>query len=479
MAGAQPHPEYTHTEGRLVDRKSRFSLRLETGIAILLGTFITGVASAAITADEANDVCPSSADPCFIAQTVNVVPGSTLDFGTRTVHLNGGGQLNIGNGSATLSCGELVADAWSNGPRIKVKSSGQGGTLEVVARRGCSGDPAVACRGDSECADAGLGICSAGTGNITISGNVRGEGDPAASVSFLAYESFSSTGVINLRNGGSTPNQTDGGNLEITAEAGSVTVSKRIELNGGGSARGGDLFIQAGGDIIVGDEIDATGGDSGGGTISLAAGGNISVNSDLRVRADLGEGIGGSISLDASGDITLTGVAATNRTILDADGHASSGEFGSGGEVMLSARGKITVNDHVLLRANGVAAGSEGGVIEITACDLEVQDGAEFQATGEEGGALDLTGADAITVRTYSYLAATGQSAGDDGSIRLITRSFGHCANDPSTSCTVNSDCTVGCNAYECLENPDTEGTLAQFDQVPEMIEVVSLPACE
>jgi hypothetical protein len=428
-------------------------------------------------ADSADDVCASTANPCQITSEVTVDDGAILDFGIRTVRLSSGGQLDVGSGSATVRCGTFDALASTTKPRLKVKSGGQGGSITIVARRGCSANPSLWCTDDATCAAASAGTCSAGSGNITLAGNVHGEGDPAADVSFVAAGSFTSTGNIILRRAVGTSPTGHGGTLEIAARTGNVQIQNTIDLSGGSEAYGGRLTVDAGGTLSVTALIDATGGNDGGGSIDLRAEDDLNVQADLRVDSTSGEGVGGDISLDAGGDLTVTGSAAA-QTLLDAEGHASGGEASQGGEISLTAAGHLTLNDHVRLRANApnLEEGSTGGHIEIAACQVDILAGANVEARGEEGGTVEMRGFESIFVDQASSVDATG--AFDDGEIALVTGALGHCVNNPAIGCTANSDCTVGCTSYECLENPDTEGTFAQFDPPPEVREEPSLRPC-
>jgi len=430
-----------------------------------------------LAAGSANEICPPTANPCEITSVVSVDDGAVLDFGVRSVRLSGNGQLDVGSGRATLRCGHFDALASATQPRLKVKSGGKGGSMTVEARRGCSGNSSIACQDHAECAAVSAGTCSAGSGNIVLAGNVRGEGDPAADVSFIATGSFTSTGKIILERAIAASPIAHGGTLEIVARTGGVQIHDTIDLSGGSEAYGGRLSAESAGDLSVTALVDATGGADGGGIIDLRAGGDIDVQADLRVDSTSGEGVGGSISLDAGGDLTVTGSAGA-QTLLDAEGHASAGEASHGGQLTLGARGRLTLNDHVRLRANApnLEEGSAGGEIELSACDVDVRAGAALEAHGEEGGTVQIRGVESIVVASASTVDASGAS--DDGEIELVTGAFGHCEHDPAIVCTANSDCTVGCTSYECLENPDTGGTLAQFSPAPAMSEDPSLKPC-
>lgn len=110
----------------------------------------------------ADEVCPPSADPCIITQPVVIADGATLDFGTRAVRIEAGGQLDIGAGTATVRCGSFSSET---GTAIGLKmraptAAGEtvGGNLTVEAMRTCAADPDNLCTRDVDC---DFGACAA------------------------------------------------------------------------------------------------------------------------------------------------------------------------------------------------------------------------------------------------------------------------------------------------------------------------------
>jgi hypothetical protein len=446
------------------------------GAMLVLG--LSSATASAATVSTANQICVATANPCNITQAYDVVPGSTLDFGTRAVRITSNGSLDFGLGPSQLVCGDLYVGSPGSTTRITVKNSGVGGQVKLRARRGCSGNAALSCLSNADCP--GAGTCSLGTGNVLIEGRIRGEGSPGATVTIVAANNLEMAAVVNVENGGATPATASGGALDLRAETGSVvlTSTSGLNLGGGASAQGGTLEVEAGNDVTVAGDVDAKGGDDGGGTIEIKAGDDVTVSADLRARCDLGEGIGGAIAIHADGDVTIAGTSSLNRAIVDADGHSSNGEYGSGGSIEIGARGVLTVGAHALLSANGVDAGSEAGVIDLGACTLRVLDQAEILAEGHDGGRVELEGEGAIEVQAAASISAVGDGGGSGGGISLVTASLGVCSNDPGVHCTVDSQCTVGCNQYECEVNPDTHDTFDQFDPLPTIVESPTTAPC-
>lgn len=410
---------------------------------------------ATIIADHANDVCSPTANPCYVTDTVRIVTGSSLDFGTRTVHLKNGGQLDFANGQATVLCGNLIVDAWGNGARIKLHETVGGGSVggraTIKARGSCSKSAAVACLSNDTCAAANAGACTVATGTVTLNDNVLGNANPAGRLAFEAYKAFASSQVINLSNGGSNASDVDGGELQVAVVTGSATLGGRLELDGGANAAGGSLTVSAGTDILLNESVNASGGDGGGGTISLDAGRDLRINEDVNARSDGGEGIGGEVTAQARGDVVLTGKSVTNYTVIDTKGHASGSEAGSGGTLDFDAGDAITLGAYVRLRASGPAPDGDGGTIKLWGCSVSIGSTDVLDATGDNGGQIHVIGRASIVVSSAGDVDATG-GAGDDGEIVLRTR-----------------DVTP--------TNPSTGGSQAQFTPPPQIVEDASLAA--
>jgi hypothetical protein len=97
---------------------------LVVGVLALIGA---GDARAAIVADTANDICGPAIDPCNITQEVDVVSGSILDFGTRTVNVSGNGIIDAGSGTARLRAGRFTVQVSATG--IRLNDGALGGLL--------------------------------------------------------------------------------------------------------------------------------------------------------------------------------------------------------------------------------------------------------------------------------------------------------------------------------------------------------------
>jgi hypothetical protein len=393
-----------------------------------------------------------------------------------------GGALDFGNTTGTLLCGHFDADPWGGGIRIQVRKNVGGmvgGSATIVARGRCSGDATAPCMNDADCEAGQDGVCTAATGTMTIDDNVRGDADPAGRLTLIAYGDITTNDVINLNNGGPSPGEVGGGSVELRSETGDVTINERIDVNGGVDAQGGRVSIAAGGDIAINEWINATGGHGGGGSVSLRAGGDVWINADVNARSDVGEGVGGEVRVEAEGSITVTGTSSTSFTTVDTKGHASDGYAGSGGEQIYDAEGDVSIGPYARLRTDAAADASDGGTLGINACAVAIDATSILDATGFSGGQVEITGRGSVTIGSSSTVDAGSNPDGALGEIRVTVRQFGTCSNNPTIHCLVNSDCTIGCQTGQCQNvNPNTGGTLAQFDPAPQIAEDGALPAC-
>ena len=86
-------------------------------LAVLSCIALPTQAFAVFTADE---ICAPTDDPCVISCSISVNSGAYLDFGLRSVEIVSNGQLDLGNGEATLLCGSFSAEG-ATSPGIKAR----------------------------------------------------------------------------------------------------------------------------------------------------------------------------------------------------------------------------------------------------------------------------------------------------------------------------------------------------------------------
>jgi hypothetical protein len=365
---------------------------------------------------------------------------------------------SLGGGGEHLADGARVAIATTGGSilvggdiLLRGQSDGAGGDLRLRAARNVHVTRPV---------DASGGASGGGSIRIlagddiivtrTLDVESRGGGGPGGEISFAAGED-SLGGVVT---GGSLG--IDDGILKLDASS-----------SGDSDEDGGSLVASARGDVVIADgatirasaAVETTG---SGGSIDLAAdGGDVMLEAPVTAQSGGDGGDGGRLSA-AGGDVT---VAATADLTLDGTD--------VGGELSMLADGIYAQASTVL--ANGTGPSSTGGDVAVEACDVSLGDGSRLEANGATGGSSELTGRDAVTVSASSRVEATGSG----GRIELVTRTFGHCSNDPGRSCHSAAECTVGCSTGQCLDvNPDTGGTTTQFDPAPGFVAAPALAAC-
>ncbi|NER35401.1 MAG: CHAT domain-containing protein [Oscillatoria sp. SIO1A7] len=117
---------------------------------------------------------------------------------------------------------------------------------------------------------------------------------------------------------------TAGGNIVSSADNGSHYILARSRTEG----NGGEVRLQAGGDIVIPNAIQTAAVNGNGGSVSLSSNNSVTINNVITYS---GLGDGGSISITALSDIEF--------------GELFSGAFaGNGGDITLTTGGKITVN---------------------------------------------------------------------------------------------------------------------------------------
>lgn len=414
--------------------------------AVAVVSACPGFAQAQIIANLADDVCAPSENPCVITETVLLQQNATLDFGTRDVVVNTGGVLEFGANSAVVLCGNFTM---SVGTTIGIDANAGGGgsviggSVRIAARRACSANPTVPCLRDFTCTSLSLGTCSVGTGNMVVNGRLVGSAELAASVDLAAAGDLSILQPINIDG---TTLDSDGGDVELEAVAGTLAINAKISATGGGFSAGGTVTGAAGADILVSDVIDLDGGESDGGALALSADRDVFVSADLQLSSKNLDGFGGTLEIDAGRDLVIVGGSAANRLVVAANGNASSeasggdggtqdytagrditiGPFvrlesngarpdGFGEDITADAGGSITIDGVVQTKARGGQGG--GGIIEIAFDgNLDVGATALFDATGSESGAgaVEILGGGDLTYAGSTDVTATnGGTAGE------------------------------------------------------------------
>lgn len=423
-------------------RRTRVPLRLVVSLAALAATFAPALSFAAIVADSASDVCPPAADPCVVDQEVDVVDGSILDFGTRTVRVEGVGFFESGSGTAAISCGRFEANVAGNAIRSRetLAAGTSGGVVTIAALRRCSADNARTCLRHIDCSAFGAGSCSVGDGSIVLDGRILGSADLAARVTLRGAGDVS---VLDTATVAGTSTFSDGGGLTVESGEGSVTIAAALDLTSGGDGTGGDLTLLAGLDIVVNAVIRATGGDFDGGSVTMDAGRDITITEDVLANSTSGSGFGGEIDVSAGRDLAIVGGGSANRLNLNTDGHQSADNFaGDGGLQGYAAERHLSVSRYVRFDSNGsppdgfgdsisFAAGGDfffegiavsgtkgglggGGFVEVQAeGDAEFTSTSLLDARGSGGGGGDIV----LDVGGALVFAGSAEAGGGNGGL--------------------------------------------------------------
>ena len=380
---------------------------------VLVAAVVVGNARAAIVADSADDICGPSADPCSITQEIDVVTGSILDFGTRSVIVSGNGLIDVGAGTARIRAGRFSVQVTGTG--IRLNAAALGGLLTVEAYRKCSLDPGLRCLTDLACQAAGAGQCAAGSGQIDLQGKTLGNAELPGGLVVRAGGDVRVGQRIQV-NGNTL--LSDGGVIDIDA-GGSLLLDAPVEANSGGEGTGGEITLRAGIDLFVRATVDAQGGDYDGGTIDIAADRDVLVTAGVSADASTGEGYGGSIEVEAGRNIEIVGGTSTSNLFMSTDGHTgydgTTAFAGDGGYQLYSAGGGVTVGPYVRLRANGALPDGSGDEISIYADGPVVIQGLlESRAKGSlgAGGSIDLGSGTTVTLASTSTLDVRGSESG-------------------------------------------------------------------
>jgi cysteine-rich repeat protein len=284
-------------------------------------------------ATTADDICPPAADPCNVTQntTVDGLPTTILDFGTRALVIKHGNTLSVaaGFGFITIKAGSLVIE-----PGAGLVTQGTNGNPGGVITVTTTGD---------------INIQAAGTARGRI--DVSGEGSGGTAI-LNAGGNFNLDGVID---GQSDTSDNDGGEIDVTT-GGTITVHGSIDVTGGSQGSGGTISFEAGGAVNVVTLLDASGGDTDGGEIDIdSQHADISVG-PLSVDGSA-TGSGGLVDITAQGNITLNG-------LITGAGAGSGGNGGDGGEVDAIANGTVRVLAQIQLPSGD---GGFGGTLDLEA----------------------------------------------------------------------------------------------------------------
>jgi hypothetical protein len=343
--------------------------------ALLFAVAVAGNAGVAAALNTPNQFC--TGDPCIISGSKTADANVTLDFGARAVILQGTLTMAaLGDNSV----GSLTINARSfaiSGPgQIRgFSSSASGGSVTVNATdtitiNDTQGSGAVRLSGQ----DGGELTLITTSGAITISGRISmfGDGLPAS-----------------------------GGSLDVEAGT-AITITGRLDLEGGLQGGGGDLSLTSNGDVLMTGDVDLTGGDVGGGFLDITTTGSVTMGA-IDMSGSGAGGDAGFVTIDAGGNV---------RFQADFRGRgADNGEdCGDGADVDVTAGGDITIAGEMDIRGRGLDC--SGGALD--GARLFLQSDLLMSGTGPQGSGGDLDLQAISLLRISGPIELDGGDAGGD-----------------------------------------------------------------
>jgi cysteine-rich repeat protein len=392
----------------------------------------------AARATVAADLCPAAQDPCEVNTALTVDPGSVIDLAGRGLQLDAAARITLGAGAVQILAGSARL---LPGARITGATGAAASSLEIDATGNISleASGSTLSRIDLSAApNAGGAITLKAGGAITVAGNIVSDG-PSTEATGGNISLTSATGDLVISgslsaNGGSDGS---GGFVTVRADGGKIDLSQPVDVSGG-EFGAGELDLTASGDVIVRQEIKASGGglSGDGGTVFISAGGTATLLGNVDGTAagstDEGGGTGGDVEIDANQDVVVSGQVDVTSGFPDGD----AGTFSSAAGRNFTQTKKITLLGNGVDACGGemdVTAGRDIALVQIDASggscgagDISAQGlgtltvGALIHADGTNGGSdagtIDLEGRDVVT---NDVVRATGGSTSLDGLITL------------------------------------------------------------
>ncbi len=352
-------------------------------------------AHAVSTADE---ICAPSDDPCVVTRSISVDDGAVLDFRERELRVSQGGALDGGSGSYEIRAGRVIVEA---GGRVTAQGAAGtgGGSVSVDAAE-----------------------------VVSIGGTIDVSGVPAGSVDIVGSRVEVSGSIL-----ADAMASESGGSIGLTATE-DVIVAGLLSASGS-NGDGGDIDIEAGGNVVLGaaDRRTAKVIDAGvsqgfgfGGDVSVTAGDPFQANGSGTVSLygvvsatggssfEEGGGDGGNVDVTSTGDCTIGGTIDVSSAV---------GEDATGGQVSVtcgvSGNGGISTSTGAVLLALGRGTGAFGGSIELGAPGAIVLAGATIDASGAEAQGVSIRSSgrrdSAVVVESGSVIRADGPSPGGAG----------------------------------------------------------------
>ena len=381
-------------------------------------TLLTALArSPSARATVAADLCPGAQDPCEVNTALTVDPGSVIDLTGRGLQLDAAARVTLGAGTVQILAGSVRLRP---GARITGATGAAPSSLEIDT----TGDITLEASGSTL---SRIDLSAAPNSGGTITLNAGG--------------AMTVAGLV-LSNGPST--EAGGGSISLVSAAGDLIVSGTLSANGGSDGSGGFISVEAaGGKIDLAQPVDVSAGEFGAGELDLTASGDVIVRQEINASGGGLSGDGGTVFISAKGTATLLGNIDGTAAGSTAEGGGSgadveidasqdvvvSGQIdvtsgfpdGDGGTFSSTAGGNFTQTQKLTLLGNGVDAC--GGELDISAGrDIAL---VQIEASGGScgGGDVSAQGLGTLTARASIHAdGGPGDGGGDGGTIDLEGR---------------------------------------------------------
>jgi hypothetical protein len=200
-----------------------------------------------------------------------------------------------------------------------------------------------------------------------------------------------------------------GGDASFYA-AGSLAVTGPIKCQG---LDGGGLTMDVGGDIVTASaaeiQVQGTGADGSGGSIDAYAGGSVSLGGDVSGKGLEDEAFDGEPAQSGGDGAEVTIEAASGSVVLDANLDLSGAPSGYGGDLDVTADGDVTIAGKVQLGTSGVyGAGSSLTDVE-AGRDLTISREIDASSPGL-GGDLTFFAPGTVTITSTGKIKVDGNS---------------------------------------------------------------------
>jgi hypothetical protein len=413
---------------------------------------------------------------------ISLLPSSNLTLNTTpgqlAIDANGGSTGN--GGSVTLGVSNINIGALSQGLSANSTGQGSGGSVVLV-----SGGNTTATSIDTSASSSGDG----GDAEIIAGVNFTFDG-----VNTTVTGPSTTGGVINLSLGtdfgAHSLDAGTGGNISLTAFAGSAPDSGTIFLpsgaplraSAGGSGNGGSIILIANSATGVGNLADidvSTAGLGSGGTVSITNSGTGGIQiGNIDATAAIPGATGGSVSLASSGPVSIGNINLGSGSILSTtapntivSGTASTFDVGSivdiTGNLTVSGAGTLTIRgntsvtgDTNLIGMKFVIMEDSSAVYESTTLSVAVSNGS-FSLTA---GTLKVDTLDGPTSGTFSMTGGRIQVATVTGDLTIQGGTLGSGNTPGITSVIGDYDQQGGTLEIELAGSGGVPGT--DFDQL-------------